>query len=210
MPPSGDGFALGDAKPSPSLVSSESRSPAVRPCRSAGRRGCRDNLPPAACESCRQCVRAPTSQFCDLGSAEGWPPTAALAGGAATSLAAGGVAGYFESTSVQQGEEGTPIPQETRQYISRTKSSSVTIYPVATDEVYTGAGGTGGQTTSTSYSWFSGTDQPQTMTLDRPRAGQPDPGPGPAVTCQTTHTKAEAAYRCFSRCASRLASGRVY
>jgi len=94
--------------------------------------------------------------------------TAYYASTTATSSTAGGVAGYFESTSLQQGEEGTAIPQETRQYISRTNGSSVTIYPVATDEVYTGAGGSGGETTSTSYSWFSGTDQPQTETVTLP------------------------------------------
>src|SRR5262249_46612095 len=76
----------------------------------------------------------------------------------ATSSTAGGVAGYLQRTNVKRGETGTAVPQESWQYVSRS-AGGATVYPVATDTVYRNDDGTGGETTSFAYTWFSGTTQ---------------------------------------------------
>lgn len=95
----------------------------------------------------------------------------------ATVSTVGGVAGYFESTSLGQGQSGTAVSQETRAYYSHSSSGSVTIYPVAADTQYRNSNGTGGETTSYGYSWYSGTNQPSAITETLPTVTTAENGP---------------------------------
>ncbi|HEX8911045.1 MAG TPA: RHS repeat-associated core domain-containing protein [Humisphaera sp.] len=89
------------------------------------------------------------------------------ASNAATSTVAGDALGQVKSVSVRQGEAGTPVKQQEYTYLQRT-GGSVTTYPAATSTVYRNDNGTGGQTTTFAYTWFSGTVQPQTVTTTLP------------------------------------------
>src|SRR5439155_9614164 len=84
----------------------------------------------------------------------------------ATSSSAGNVLGYLQDVKIQKGELGTAIEQSNQQYFSQTGAS--TIYPVATQTVYRNTDGTGGETTSLSYTWFTGTTQMQSLTVTKP------------------------------------------
>jgi hypothetical protein len=97
----------------------------------------------------------------------------------ATESTAGGVAGYQQSVSVQQGEEGTPVLQSETEYFSRT-GGGITIYPVATQTRYRNDDGTGDQTTSYSYTWYSGTVQMVSLTVTNPVISSQQNGPGTA------------------------------
>jgi hypothetical protein len=68
----------------------------------------------------------------------------------ATETAAGGVANYLEDVQIQQGQQGTLIPQETWQYYAHAFSGQ-TVAPLATDTVYRNTNGTGAETTSYFY-----------------------------------------------------------
>jgi RHS repeat-associated protein len=102
----------------------------------------------------------------------------------ATSTTAGGVAGYMDQTAIQRGETGTSVPQETLDYIART-GGSVTIYPVADSTVYRNTDGTGGETTSTAYTWFSGTVRPQSIQVTYPTVTTAENGPNSADVVTT-------------------------
>lgn len=95
----------------------------------------------------------------------------------ATESAPGSVAGYLQTVSIQLGELGMSIPQESWQYFSRTASGS-TVHPVATDTVYRNTNGTGEETTSYTYSWFSGTTQEQSVTRYSPGISTEQNGSG--------------------------------
>jgi hypothetical protein len=60
----------------------------------------------------------------------------------ATETTAGGVAGYLQDAQIQQGQQGTLIPQETWQYYAHAYNG-MTVAPVATDTVYRNTDGTG-------------------------------------------------------------------
>ena len=99
----------------------------------------------------------------------------------ATTSTAGGVAGYQEEIDLQDGSDGTPIPQETWTYIANT-AGSVTIFQVATNTVYRNTDGTGGETTSYSYTYFSGTNQVESVTTTLPAVTTDQNGSGDATT----------------------------
>lgn len=101
----------------------------------------------------------------------------------ATSSTAGGVAGYFQGTSLRRGESGTAIAQRQDEYYSRS-NGSITIYPLATTTVYRNDDGTGGQTTSIAYTWGSGFDA-QTVAITLPTVTTGQNGPGMAATVTT-------------------------
>jgi hypothetical protein len=90
---------------------------------------------------------------------------------------AGGVVGYQQDVKLQQGELGTPVPQETWQYYMHTAGGS-SVAPVATDTVYRNTDGTGGETTTDTYTWFPGTLQDQSQTVSRPPISATQNGPG--------------------------------
>ncbi len=101
----------------------------------------------------------------------------------ATSTTAGGVAGNWEGEAIQQGETGTSIPQLTLAYYQITPTSTgVPINPLATQTVYRNTDGSGAETTTYSYTFFSGTGQVQTVTLSYPVIDTAENGPGTADT----------------------------
>ncbi len=97
----------------------------------------------------------------------------------ATATTAGGIAGFQQDVQIEQGQSGTPIPQETWTYFTRT-GGSVEVGAVATDTVYRNDDGTGAETTSFGYTWFSGTVQPQSVTVSLPVISSGQNGPDTA------------------------------
>ncbi len=102
----------------------------------------------------------------------------------ATETAAGGVANYLEDKQIQQGQTGTLIPQETWQYYAHSYNGQ-TIAPIATDTVYRNTDGTGAETTSYAYTWYSGTAQVQSETDTAPVISAAEIGPGAADVTTT-------------------------
>jgi RHS repeat-associated protein len=98
---------------------------------------------------------------------------------------AGGVAGYWQDTKLQQGKTGTLILQATTQYFAHSAGGS-TVDPVATQTVYRNTDGTGAETTSYAYMWFSGTTQKQSVAVSLPTISATQNGPGTADV-QTTY-----------------------
>jgi YD repeat-containing protein len=92
---------------------------------------------------------------------------------------AGGAAGYLQDAKLEQGQQGTPILQETWQYFAHT-AGGATINPVAADTVYRNSDGTGAETTSYAYIWFAGTTQAQQETVTAPVVSAAQNGPGAA------------------------------
>jgi len=82
----------------------------------------------------------------------------------ATSTVAGGVANYEWSTAIQDGQLGSLVPQELWTY---TSNSAGTVYNVATDTVYRNDG-SGDETISYTYTYFSGTSQIQKEITEYP------------------------------------------
>ncbi len=99
----------------------------------------------------------------------------------ATSSTAGNVNGYLNTTSLKRGESGTAVLQSTIQYYSRT-DGSITVYPVANQTRYRNTGGSGGETTSYAYTWYSGTIQPEQVTTTLPTVTTAQNGPNSADT----------------------------
>ena len=97
----------------------------------------------------------------------------------ATETTPGGVTGYQQDTRIEHGQQGTPILQESYQYYSHT-AGGITVHTVATDTVYRNTDGTGAETTSFSYTWFTGTVQMQSMTTSLPVISATENGPGVA------------------------------
>ena len=102
----------------------------------------------------------------------------------ATATTAGGAAGYFEDSKVQEGQLGTPVLQETEQYYA-VSGSGTTVYPEATVTVYRNSDGTGAETTAYSYTWFSGTVQEQSLITTLPVISTAENGSGTAETTAT-------------------------
>lgn len=101
-----------------------------------------------------------------------------------TETTSGGAAGYTQSISIRQGETGTAVPQSTLQYFTRTEGGSTT-HPIATQTVYRNDNGTGAETTSFTYTWFSGTTRVQSMTTSLPVVSTGQNGPGSADVSTT-------------------------
>jgi RHS repeat-associated protein len=102
----------------------------------------------------------------------------------ATSSAAGGVAGYQQGGKLQQGELGTAILQSQAQYFQVT-AGGATINPLATSTVYRNTNGTGAETTSYAYTWYSGTTEMQSQTVSAPVVSSAQNGPGTADATTT-------------------------
>jgi RHS repeat-associated protein len=99
----------------------------------------------------------------------------------ATTTTAGNVTGYLSTTGEQRGESGTNVPQGTTHYIARTVGSK-SVYPVADVTVYRNDNGTGGQTTSASYTWNTGSYRPASATVTLPAVTTGENGPGTATS----------------------------
>jgi RHS repeat-associated protein len=96
----------------------------------------------------------------------------------------GTATGYYQDTKVEQGELGTAVLQETDAYTSHTVNA-VTISPVASNTVYRNTDGTGAETTTYAYTFFTGTNQVQSLTITRPVISAAQNGPGTADTFTT-------------------------
>jgi RHS repeat-associated protein len=97
----------------------------------------------------------------------------------ATPTMPGNVAGYLQDTKVEQGQQGTAMLTGSRQYIAQT-AGGITIYPVANSTVYRNTDGTGPETTSYTYTFFSGTDQIQSEAVSLPVISSAQNGPATA------------------------------
>jgi hypothetical protein len=97
----------------------------------------------------------------------------------ATGSSAGGVAGYPQQQSLQKGEQGTSIPQQSWQYYARS-ANGTTVAPLATVTGYRNTNGTGGQTTSYAYTWHGSTAQVESVTVTLPAVTTGQNGPGTA------------------------------
>jgi RHS repeat-associated protein len=97
---------------------------------------------------------------------------------------AGGVAGYWQDTKLQQGQQGTAILQASAQYFLHVGGSAL-VAPRATSTVYRNTDGTGAETTSSSYVWYSGTAQAQSITVSLPVIAASQNGPGTADVSTT-------------------------
>jgi RHS repeat-associated protein len=99
----------------------------------------------------------------------------------ATSSTAGDAAGYQQSVAIQQGETGTSVPQEADTYIKRTAGGVDYFFPAATTQ-YRNDNGTGGQTTTLSYTWQGSTAQPASITTTLPTVTTAENGPNTATS----------------------------
>ena len=100
----------------------------------------------------------------------------------ATSTAAGDVLNYLAKDAIQNGTAGTPITQDSAKYFSHTANGS-TVYPVASSTVYNDLNNmneTGAETTSDTYTWYTGTNQMQSMVESAPVISTAENGPGTA------------------------------
>jgi hypothetical protein len=97
----------------------------------------------------------------------------------ATTSAAGDVSGFLKQTTVQQGQNGTAIVVSSQQYILHT-ANNVTVNPLASTTVYRNTDGTGAETTSYTYTWFSGTNLEQSVAVSAPLISSAQNGPGTA------------------------------
>jgi hypothetical protein len=97
----------------------------------------------------------------------------------ATDTSAGGVASYLSSTAIQRGETGTSVPQAAVQYFHHT-GGGATVNPVANSTVYRNTDGTGGETTSYAYTWFSSSTRVQSMQVTYPTVTTVENGPNSA------------------------------
>jgi RHS repeat-associated protein len=91
----------------------------------------------------------------------------------ATTSTLGSVKGYVNQVTIQEGETGTAIPQQTTTYIART-AGSTTIYLPATVEAYEDEAGLDEVTTSYAYTFYSGTTQIESKTTTLPTGTGPD------------------------------------
>jgi RHS repeat-associated protein len=107
-------------------------------------------------------------------------------GRTATETTPGGVTGYQYDTQLEQGQLGTPIPQETYQYYTHT-ANGISVNPLATDTVYRNTDGTGGETTTYTYTFYNGTVQTQSMTTTAPVISAAQNGPGVADQTQSVY-----------------------
>jgi len=104
----------------------------------------------------------------------------------ATETTPGGVIGYQQDTKIEQGQQGTPILQETWQYYMHT-ANGISVVPLATDTVYRNTDGTGAETTSYSYDWYPGTVQMQSQTTTLPVISAAQNGPSVADQSESVY-----------------------
>ena len=98
----------------------------------------------------------------------------------ATETTAGGVKGYLQSTSLAHGlNDSSPVLQEQTTYYRHT-TGSTSLYVTATDTVYSATDGTGGETTSTATTWYTGTAQEKTVITTLPVVSTAQNGSGVA------------------------------
>jgi RHS repeat-associated protein len=102
----------------------------------------------------------------------------------ATDTAAGDAAGYWKQTDLRRGELGAAVPQAAQTYIRRTAGGVGFFFPAA-GTAYRNADGTGGQTTTTAYTWQGSTARPASVTVTLPAVTAAQNGPGTATAGTT-------------------------
>ena len=93
----------------------------------------------------------------------------------------GSIAGDQTATYVEQGQQGTPILQESFTYYAHT-ANGASVYPVATDTVYGNTDGTDARTTNYSYTWQGTSDLLQSETVIAPPIVAAQNGPATSNT----------------------------
>ncbi|MDY3557370.1 hypothetical protein R5W24_006560, partial [Gemmata sp. JC717] len=104
----------------------------------------------------------------------------------ATLSAAGDAIGYLKQSAIQQGETGTAVPQQTLTYILNTVGG-MNFFHLASETVYRNDNGTGGQTTSYSYTFRSGTNDIAATTVTLPAVTTAQNGSNSATTVTTVN-----------------------
>jgi len=97
---------------------------------------------------------------------------------------AGGVAGFEQDNKIQQGSAGTAITLDATQYFQHT-ANGISVDPVATHTRYRNTDGTGAETASWSYTWFTASTLMQSEQVTSPTISSTQNGPGTADV-QTT------------------------
>jgi len=106
----------------------------------------------------------------------------------ATTMTAGGVAGYLWKRGIKNGETGTEVPQSEINYIERVGTYDAgtdddrKVYFTDTLKAYSDTGGKDAQITSYDYTFFSGTTQVESITTTLPVVSTGDNGSGATVT----------------------------
>jgi RHS repeat-associated protein len=96
---------------------------------------------------------------------------------------AGGVDGFVKGMSIQQGETGVAIRQLDQSYYQFTHTTEgLPFNPLATSTIYRNDDGAGAETTTYSYTFYSGTGQVESVTVSLPVVGTSQNGPGMADT----------------------------
>ncbi|WP_428936902.1 hypothetical protein [Fontivita pretiosa] len=91
---------------------------------------------------------------------------------------AGGVEGWLEAEQIKRGETGSVVTLRSQDYVLR--DGDTDIYVLASQTRYRNTDGSGGQTTSYSYSWYGTTTQMQSMTVTHPTVTPAQNGPDSA------------------------------
>ncbi|TWT37190.1 tRNA(Glu)-specific nuclease WapA precursor [Posidoniimonas corsicana] len=97
----------------------------------------------------------------------------------ATDTTSGGVASFFKASKVQQGTSGTPVLEQAQDYYVQTESGRTNVV-LASDEVYRNTNGTGAETTSYAYTWFTDTVAVESIAVSLPVASASQNGSGSA------------------------------
>jgi hypothetical protein len=97
----------------------------------------------------------------------------------ATSGSAGDALGYFKDTKIQQGELGSTITLAAKNYFLRA-GSAINTFPVASATRYRNTDGTGGETTSYSYTFYTQSVMPREVDVTLPNVTVTENGPGGA------------------------------
>lgn len=99
----------------------------------------------------------------------------------ATTSTAGDVAGFLFRTAIRHGETGSDVRQSQMTYILRDDGTYEYAFPASTTQ-YRNTDATGGQTTTWSYGWFSGTAQAESITTTLPTVTTAQNGPNTATS----------------------------
>jgi YD repeat-containing protein len=105
------------------------------------------------------------------------PGTPSSLGGALIAIAG---TGFTAATSVSFGSTTVPPASvsPTVILVNAPTHALVTVYPIASSTVYRNTDGTGAETTSYAYTWFTYQARPQSMTVTRPTISAAQNGPG--------------------------------
>ena len=104
----------------------------------------------------------------------------------ATTTTAGDALGRLKRTAVRRGETGTDVPQDDFLYVKRTVGTQDLFFP-ASATVYRNDDGTGGETTTTAYTWQGTTAEPASVTTTLPAVTTGRNGSGTATSATTVY-----------------------